>query len=60
MIVYLRLKCKPFLTTSDAPALSTFARSVDEIERLTGGEFEFFPEAPDKVTASYNLADWGL
>ena len=47
-------------STLDAPALSTFARSVDEIERLTGGEFEFFPEAPDEVTASYNPADWGL
>ena len=37
-----------------------FAMSVDEIESRIGGGFEFFPEVPDAVTASFNLADWGL
>ena len=37
-----------------------FARSVDEIEKLTGGEFDFFPGVPDSVTESYTLDDWGL
>ena len=37
-----------------------FAYSVDKIEEMTGGEFRFFPEVPDEVTAGYNLSDWGL
>ena len=45
---------------SAAPDLSEFAKSVDDIESLTGKEFEFVPEAPDEVTAAYNLSDWGL
>ena len=40
--------------------ISEFAMSVDEIEKKIGYEFEFFPEAPDEVTAEYNLSDWGL
>ena len=40
--------------------IADFAYSVDEIERLTGNEFEFFPEVPDEVTATYDLNDWGL
>lgn len=40
--------------------LADFARSVDEIEALIGGEFNFFPEAPASVTATYNLSDWGV
>lgn len=40
--------------------VADFAYSVDEIERLTGNEFEFFPGVPDEVTAAYNLDDWGL
>ena len=40
--------------------LAYFARSVDEIEALIGGEFNFFPEAPASVTSAYNLADWGV
>ena len=40
--------------------IADFAYSVDEIERLTGNEFEFFPEVPDEVTAAYDLNDWGL
>ena len=40
--------------------LADFACSVDEIERMTGNEFEFFPEAPDEVTSGYRLSDWGL
>ena len=37
-----------------------FAMSVDMIEEKLGGEFRFFPEVPDKVTASYKLSDWGI
>ena len=40
--------------------IADFAYSVDEIERLTGNEFEFFPEVPDEVTATYDMNDWGL
>ena len=40
--------------------VADFAYSVDDIERLTGNEFEFFPEVPDEVTAAYNPNDWGL
>ena len=40
--------------------VADFAYSVDEIEGLTGNEFEFFPEVPDEVTAAYDLNDWGL
>lgn len=37
-----------------------FAMSVDMIEEKLRGEFRFFPEVPDEVTASYNLSDWGI
>lgn len=37
-----------------------FAYSVDEIEEMLGGIFEFFPEAPDGVTATFSLQDWGI
>ena len=37
-----------------------FAYSVDEIEEMLGGIFEFFPEAPDEVTATFSLQDWGI
>lgn len=37
-----------------------FAMSVDMIEEKLGGEFRFFPEVPEEVTASYNLSDWGI
>lgn len=37
-----------------------FAMSVDMIEEKLEGEFRFFPEVPDEVTASYNLSDWGI
>lgn len=37
-----------------------FAMSVDKIEEKLEGEFRFFPEVPDEVTASYNLSDWGI
>lgn len=46
--------------TVEGGDIADFARSVDKIEELTGEEFEFFPEAPDEVKASYNLSDWGL
>jgi hypothetical protein len=35
-------------------------RSVAEIERLTGNEFDFFPEVPDEVKQSFNPSDWGF
>ena len=38
--------------------LANFARSVDEIEKLLGGTFNFFPEVPKAVTGSYRLSDW--
>ena len=47
--------------SSQAP-LSSFAVTIDEIEKITG--IDFFPELPDDierdVEANKNLSDWGL
>ena len=41
-----------------APSLSTVIYSVAEIERKIGGEFKFFPTAPEAVKQSCNVSDW--
>lgn len=44
-----------------SPTLSkAHMRSIDEIERLTGNEFDFFPDIPESVEASFNASDWGF
>lgn len=40
------------------PALTEYAYSVSEIEQMIGGEFEFFPTAPEGVKDQKNLNDW--
>ena len=40
--------------------IEDFAYSVDDIEKMIGGEFEFFPGVPDEVTSKFKLSDWGL
>ena len=48
-------------TGSATPTLSSaHMRSVAEIERLTGNEFNFFPEIPNEVKQSFNASDWGF
>ena len=48
-------------TGSTTPTLSkAHMRSIDEIERLTGNEFNFFPDIPESVEASFNASDWGF
>ncbi len=48
-------------TGSTSPTLSkAHMRSIDEIEQLTGNEFNFFPDIPDSVEASFNASDWGF
>ena len=48
-------------TGSATPTLGkVHLRSVAEIERLTGNEFDFFPEVPDEVKQSFNPSDWGF
>lgn len=43
------------------PTLSSaHLHSVAEIERLTGNEFNFFPEIPNEVKQSFNTSDWGF
>ena len=42
----------------NAPSLSTVIYSVAEIERKIGGEFKFFPTAPEAVKQSCNVSDW--
>ncbi|MBQ7853001.1 MAG: DNA/RNA non-specific endonuclease [Muribaculaceae bacterium] len=43
------------------PTLSrAHMRSVDEIEKLTGNEFNFFPDIPESVEASFNASEWGF
>ncbi len=44
--------------SGDAPPLNTIIYSVDDIEKKTGNTFDFFPQAPDGVTGSYNINDW--
>ena len=41
-----------------APALRTIIYSVDDIEKMTGGIFDFFPQAPEGVTGTYNIDEW--
>ncbi|MBQ3246569.1 MAG: DNA/RNA non-specific endonuclease [Alistipes sp.] len=48
-------------TGSTTPTLSkAHMRSVAEIERLTGNEFDFFPGIPDEVKQSFNASEWGF
>ncbi len=48
-------------TGSASPTLSkVHMRSIDEIERLTGNEFDFFPDIPESVEASFNASEWGF
>lgn len=48
-------------TGSATPTLSrAHMRSVDEIEQLTGNEFDFFPDIPESVEASFNASEWGF
>jgi hypothetical protein len=48
-------------TGSATPTLSSaHMRSIDQIEQLTGNEFNFFPEIPESVEASFNASDWGF
>lgn len=48
-------------TGSATPTLSkVHMRSVDEIEELTGNEFNFFPDIPESVEASFNASEWGF
>ncbi len=43
------------------PTLSkAHMRSIDEIEQLTGNEFDFFPDIPESVEASFNASEWGF
>lgn len=48
-------------TGSASPTLSSaHMRSVAEIERLTGNEFDFFPDIPDAVKQSFTASEWGF
>ena len=48
-------------TGSASPTLSkAHMRSIDEIEQLTGNEFDFFPDIPESVEASFNASEWGF
>ena len=48
-------------TGSTSPTLSkAHMRSIDQIEQLTGNEFNFFPDIPESVEASFNASDWGF
>lgn len=48
-------------TGLEEPTLSkAHMRSIDEIERLTGNEFDFFPDIPESVEASFNASEWGF
>ncbi len=40
------------------PPLADYICSVSEIEKKIGGEFSFFPLAPDGVKDSYSISDW--
>ena len=44
-----------------SPTLSkVHLRSVAEIERLTGTEFNFFPDVPSEVKQNFTASDWGF
>lgn len=48
-------------TGSATPTLSrAHMRSIDQIEQLTGNEFDFFPDIPESVEASFNASEWGF
>ena len=40
------------------PPLADYIYPVADIERMIGGEFEFFPLAPEGVKNSCNISDW--
>jgi len=40
------------------PPLADYTYSVSEIEKKIGGEFNFFPLAPEGVKDSYDISDW--
>ncbi len=43
---------------TELPPLADYTYSVSEIERMTGGDFSFFPLAPEGVKDSYSISDW--
>lgn len=45
-------------TISVLPPLADYIYSVSDIEKKIGGEFNFFPLAPEGVKDSYNISDW--
>ena len=45
-------------TLAKLPSLSEYTFSVSEIEQKIGGEFNFFPLAPQEVKKSYTITDW--
>ena len=45
-------------TLSTLPPLADYIYSVSEIEEKIGGEFSFFPLAPEGVKDSYSIGDW--
>ncbi len=42
----------------ELPPLSDYIYSVSDIEKKIGGEFSFFPLAPEGVKDSYKISDW--
>lgn len=40
------------------PSLAEYIYSVKEIEKMIGGEFTFFPDAPEEAKSTVNIADW--
>lgn len=40
------------------PPLADYIYSVSDIEKKIGGEFSFFPLAPEGVKDSYSISDW--
>lgn len=38
--------------------LSNAVLSVAELEEKIGGDFSFFPDAPEKTKESFNISDW--
>lgn len=47
-----------FYPLNSLPPLADYIYSVSEIEKMIGGEFDFFPLAPEGVKNSCNISDW--
>ncbi len=43
---------------TELPPLADYIYSVSAIERKIGGDFSFFPLAPEEVKDSYSISDW--